>query len=130
MKKIIITISLLFLLTGCSNTITCKTSKGTITETYKIKYDNNAITNIMTTKIYKFDTKEESNNYEGIMKHTVLSNKNENIEMSYKKKKKKYILTQNYNIEKLTDDELNQYGLSKNKDELIKYLEGNGLTCK
>lgn len=129
MKKTLIILSVL-LLTGCGNTIKCKTDKGTITETYKIKYKKDTITNVTTTKTYKFDTKEEANNYEGIMRHTVLSNKNENIEITYKKKKKKYILTQKYNVENITDEELNQYGLSKNKQELINNLKSDGLTCK
>jgi len=130
MKKILIITLTALTLTGCGNTIICKTGKGTITETYKIKYKKDTITNVTTTKTYKFNTKEEANNYEGIMRHTVLLNKNENIEITYKKKKKKYILTQKYNIENITNEELNQYGLSKNKQELINNLKSDGLTCK
>ncbi len=128
MKKII-TISLtLFLLTGCGNTITCKTKKDDISEIYKIKYSENTITDIKTFKTYKFNSKEEFKNFEPMMIYYTKTN--ENIESTYKKKHMKYVLKQVYNIENLSDEELKQYGLSKNKEELINNLKNSGLSCK
>ena len=130
MKKLI-TISLtLLLLTGCGNKITCKTNKDDIRETYKIKYNNNTITNVETIKTYKFKDKTEFKNFEGIIQYTVKSNSNDKIKSSYKKKNKKYILKQEYNIDNLTEEELTKFGLSKNKEELVNNLKNNGLTCK
>ena len=130
MKKIITITLTLLLLTGCGNKITCKTNKDDIRETYKIKYNNNTITNVETIKTYKFNTKAEFKNYEGIMRHTTVSNTTDNIKSSYKKKNKKYILKQIFDVEKLTDEELTKYGLSKNKEEFVNNLKNNGLKCK
>lgn len=130
MKKIV-TISLtLFLLTGCVNTITCKTNQSDIREIYKIKYIDNTVTTVTTTKIYKFDNKEEFKNFETMMKYTVKSNTNDNIKSSYKKKNKKYILKQVYDIENISENDLTKYGLNKNKEEFVNTLKNNGLTCK
>ena len=86
MKKIIITMSLLLFLTGCGNKITCKTTKDLITEEYEIKYNNDKVTTVKLLKTYKFNTKAEFKNYEGIMRHTAVSNTTDNIKSSYKKK--------------------------------------------
>jgi len=127
MKKIIIILTTI-LLTGCGNKITCKTNKDTISETYKIEYSDNTITNITTIKTYKFKTKEEFKNFEPMLVYYTKTG--DNIKSSYKKKNKKYILKQEYNIENISDEKLKQYGLSKNKEELINNLKNNGLTCK
>lgn len=130
MRKIIITISLLLFLTGCGNKITCKTTKDLITEEYEIKYNNDTVTTVKLLKTYKFNTKAEFKNYEGIMRHTAVSNTTDNIKSSYKKKNKKYILKQIFDVEKLSDEELTKYGLEKNKEKLIDNLKNNGLKCK
>lgn len=128
MKKILITSITLLLLTGCGNKITCKTNKDTVSETYKIEYSDNTITNITTIKTYKFKTKEEFKNFEPMLVYYTKTG--DNIKSSYKKKSKKYILKQEYNIDNLTEEELTKYGLSKNKEELVNNLKNNGLTCK
>ena len=130
MKKIIIIFLMLFLLTGCGNKITCKTIKSDVSEVYKIKYNDNIITNIETIKTYKFKDKSEFKNYEPMMQYTVKSNTDDNVKSSYKKKYKKYILKQVYDIGNIDDDDLLKYGLSKNKEELINNLKNSGLTCK
>ena len=121
---------MLFLLTGCGNKITCKTIKSDVSEVYKIKYNDNIITNIETIKTYKFKDKSEFKNYEPMMQYTVKSNTDDNVKSSYKKKYKKYILKQVYDIGNIDDDDLLKYGLSKNKEELINNLKNSGLTCK
>ena len=65
-----------------------------------------------------------------MMQYTVKSNTNNNIKSSYKKKNKKYILKQVYDIENISENDLTQYGLNKNKEELINSLKNNGLICK
>lgn len=129
MKKLLILITVL-LLTGCGNTITCKTNGGKISEKYKIKYNNNEITNLKTIKSYNFDTKEQFEKFESIVQYNVKAGTADNITSKYKKKNKKYILIQDYNIEKMTEEELNEYGLNKNKNEFVNNLKDSGLKCK
>jgi len=129
MKKLITITLTLFLLTGCGNTITCKTKKGDIREIYKIEYSDNTVTNLKITKTYKFDNKTDFKKYEPTMKYYTTIN-SENVKNTYKKKNKKYILTQIYNTQELTEEELTKYGLSKNKEELVEDLKNSGLTCK
>ena len=130
MKKIILTTLTLILLTGCGNKIICKTKDGDVSEKYKITYKENEITNIEIQKTYKFSDKKEYNAFEKIVKQITTQEKNENIEISYKKKNKKYIITQKYNIPSISEEELKEHGLSKNKEELINNLKNNGLKCK
>lgn len=130
MKRIVIIFLMLFLLTGCGNKIICKTIKSDVSEVYKIKYNDNIITNIEIIKTYKFKDKSEFKNYEPMMQYTVKSNTDDNVKSSYKKKYKKYILKQVYDIGNIDDDDLLKYGLSKNKEELINNLKNSGLTCK
>src|SRR5574344_1481865 len=111
MKKILI-ITTLLLLTGCGNTIICKTTGGKIIEEYNIKFNKNEITNLTTKKTYKLDTKEQFKNFESIIQYNVKSSTSENVTAKYNKKNKKYILIQEYNINKMDADELNKYGLN------------------
>jgi len=129
MKKILI-ITTLLLLTGCGNTIICKTTGGKIIEEYNIKFNKNEITNLTTKKTYKLDTKEQFKNFESIIQYNVKSSTSENVTAKYKKKNKKYILIQEYNINKMDADELNKYGLNKNKEEYVNNLKNSGLKCK
>ena len=130
MKRIILTTLTIILLTGCGNKIVCKTKDGDVSENYTITYKENEITSIENEKKYKFDNKDEFNSFEKIIKKMTTQNKNENIDVSYKKKNKKYILTQKYDIKNIEEETLKKYGLSKNKEELINNLKNNGLTCK
>ena len=129
MKKILL-ITTLLVLTGCGNTIICKTTGGKITEEYKIKYNKNEITNLTTKKTYKLDTKEQFEKFESIVQYNVKASTAPNVTAKYKKKNKKYILIQEYNINKMGADELNKYGLNKNKEEYVNRLKNNGLKCK
>lgn len=129
MKKIIILTIIVLLMTGCSNTITCKTKNSDVQEEYNIKYKNNNISKITIKKTYKFTDKKEFEQFETFVKYNA-SKENENIKSSYKKKNKKYIIKQIYNVEKMTDDELNKHSLIKNKEEFVNNLKDNGLTCK
>lgn len=130
MKKLITISLILFLLTGCCKTIICKTKEGNVEEEYNIKYSGNDITKLSIKKTYKFDDVESFENFENTINYTVLSLKQNNIQTSYKKKNKKYILKQVYNIKNTNEEELKQYGLSKNKEELLNNLKNNGLICK
>ena len=129
MKKILILTTILFL-TGCGNTIICKTTGGKIIEEYNIKFNKNEITNLITKKTYKLDTKEQFKNFESIIQYTVKASTAPNVTAKYKKKNKKYILIQDYNINKMNEEELTKFGLNKNKEELVNKLKNNGLTCK
>ena len=129
MKKILI-ITTLLVLTGCGNTIICKTTGGKIIEEYNIKYNKNEITNLTTKKTYKLDTKEQFEKFESIVQYNVKASTAPNVTAKYKKKNKKYILIQEYNINKMGADELNKYGLNKNKEEYVNRLKNNGLKCK
>lgn len=129
MKKIIILTIIVLLMTGCSNTITCKTKNSDVQEEYNIKYKNNNISKITIKKTYKFTDKKEFEQFETFVKYNA-SKENENIKSSYKKKNKKYIIKQIYKVEKMTDDELNKHSLNKNKEEFVNNLKDNGLTCK
>lgn len=130
MKKTIPLIALL-LLTGCS-TVTCKTtnSDNNIDIKYKINYKSDQINNVKLTKTYKFNTKEELENYNSIMTYTVKKDTTDNTKVTIKKKSKKYILTYDYNINNMNEQELKQAGLNKDKEELIKELKNNGFICK
>lgn len=130
MKKLITVSLILFLLTGCGKTIICKTKEGNVEEEYNIKYSGNDITKLSIKKTYKFDDVESFENFENTINYTVLSLKQNNIQTSYKKKNKKYILKQVYNIKNTNEEELKQYGLSKNKEELLNNLKTSGLICK
>lgn len=130
MKKLIAISLTIFLLTGCGNKIICKTSKDNVSETYTIEYSDNNVTKVTTQKTYKFDSKQEFKNFEGIMEYIVKLNKNENVESTYKKKFKKYILKNIYTIENMSEEDLTKYGLSNNKEDLVNNLKNNGLTCK
>ena len=130
MKKLLIISITLILLTGCGNKITCKTNGGKITEEYTVKYKNNEIIKLTTQKTYKFDTKEQFEKFESIVQYNVKAGTANNITSKYKKKNKKYILIQDYNIEKMTDEELEGYSLNKSKTEFINNLKDSGLTCK
>lgn len=134
MKKILILLIPLILLTGCSKRITCKSSgeadELTITQLYKINYKGENVTNVYSEKTYKFNDKEQFKNFENLMNYTVSSLQQDNVEVTYKKKNKKYVLIQKYNTEKLTDEQLIESGLHRNKDELINSLKENGLECK
>lgn len=135
MKKTvsIIMLSMLLLLTGCTKQMTC-TSKGnaddiTIIQEYKIKYEKNVIKNISAEKIYKFENKEKFESFENLMDYTA-SQQQENIEIEYKKKNKKYILKQKFDMEKLSDEQVEKYGLTKDKDTFVNSLKESGLQCK
>ena len=130
MKKLITVSLILFLLTGCGKTIICKTKEGNVEEEYNIKYSGNDITKLSIKKTYKFDDVESFENFENTINYTVLSLKQNNVKSSYKKKNKKYILKQVYNIKNTNEEELKQYGLSKNKEELLNNLKTSGLICK
>lgn len=130
MKKIITISTLLLLLTGCGNTIICKTKNGDIKEEQHIKYNGNNITKITTKKIYKFKNKEDFKKMEGIIKYSVKLGTSDNVTSSYKKKNKKYILTQEYNISKMSEDQIKKSNVSNNKEEYINELKSTGLTCK
>lgn len=129
MKKLIILTTLL-LLTGCGNTITCKTKDGNIKEEYYIKYSGNDITKITTKKTYKFDDKEEFKSFESIVQYSVKASTSDNITSKYKKKNKKYILIQDYDIKNMSDEQLTKYSINKNKEEYVNKLKSDGLTCK
>jgi hypothetical protein len=130
MKKIIVLSFLLFSLTGCGNTMVCKTKDTSISEKYVIKYDDSKIVGLKTEKVYKFETSDEFKSFEVFMKHTENSNDNDNVEVSYKKKNKKYILTRVYKLDKISDDELSDLGISIDKDTMINVLKNKGLSCK
>lgn len=130
MKKLILISLTLLVLTGCGNKIKCKTTGGKIIEEYNIKYNKNEITNLTTKKTYKLDTKEQFKNFESIVQYNVKASTAPNVTAKYKKKNKKYILIQEYNVEKMTEEELNKYSLNKNKDEFVNNLKNSGLTCK
>ena len=129
MRKVLILLGI-FLLTGCGNTLTCKTGKSDVSEVYKIEYSGNDITGISVKKIYKFDNKNDFKSFEGIIQYNVKADSVNKVKSSYKKKRKKYILKQVFNIDNLSDEDLTRYGLSKNKDTLIDKFRSNGLTCK
>lgn len=129
MKKSLIIISAL-LLTGCGNKIVCKTTAGTITEKDKIEYKQNEITKITTVKTYSFEEKEDFEQFEGIIQYNVKAGTTKNTEAKYKKKNKKYILTQTYNVSNMDDAELTKLAINKNKDEYVNNLKNSGLTCK
>ena len=129
MKKSLIIISVL-LLTGCGNKIVCKTTAGTITEKDKIEYKQNEITKITTVKTYSFEEKEDFEQFEGIIQYNVKAGTTKNTEAKYKKKNKKYILTQTYNVSNMDDAELTKLAINKNKDEYVNNLKNSGLTCK
>lgn len=129
MKKSLIIISAL-LLTGCGNKIVCKTTAGTITEKDTIKYKQNEITKITTVKTYSFEEKEDFEQFEGIIQYNVKAGTTKNTEAKYKKKNKKYILTQTYNVSNMDDAELAKLAINKNKDEYVNNLKNSGLTCK
>lgn len=129
MKKLLI-LTTLILLTGCGNTIICKTKGGNIKEEYYIKYNGNDITKITTKKIYKFDNKEDFKKMEGIIQYSVKLGTSDNVTSKYKKKNKKYILIQEYNISKMSEEQLKNSKVSNNKEEYINKLKSDGLTCK
>jgi Cft2 family RNA processing exonuclease len=129
MKKTLVILSAL-LLTGCGNKIVCKTTDGAVTEKDTIKYKQNEITKITTVKTYSFEDKEEFEEFEGIIQYGVKAGTSKNTEASYKKKNKKYILTQIYNVSDMDQTELDKLAINKNKDEYVKNLENSGLTCK
>lgn len=133
MKKIIILTTIL-LLTGCSKTLTCSSKgsseKSTITQTYKINYEENKVKNIKVEKTYQFEDEQTFKNFENVLKFTVQAKNNENITSSYKSKNKKYTLSEKYNVEKLDDETLIQNGLSSDLEQLKQTLKNNGLECK
>ncbi len=129
MKKIII-LTTLILLTGCGNTIICKTKDGNIKEEYKIEYKNNDITKITINKTYKFDNKEDFKKVEGIIQYSVKLGTSDNVTSKYKKKNKKYILIQEYNVSKMNEEELEKFNIIANKEEYINKQKSDGLTCK
>ena len=129
MKKIII-LTTLILLTGCGNTIICKTKDGNIKEEYKIEYKNNDITKITINKTYKFDNKEDFKKVEGIIQYSVKLGTSDNVTSKYKKKNKKYILIQEYNVLKMNEEELEKFNITANKEEYINKQKSDGLTCK
>ena len=128
MKRIVV-LSLLFLLTGCG-TITCRTGNGSVSEIYKIKYSGNSVNGVTVLKSYSFSSNDDFKNFEPMMKHYVRLYSNDNVDVSYVKKGKKYILKQVYDIKNISDFDLVQYGLKKNKSELVDSLKSNGLSCK
>ena len=130
MKKLITISITLLLLTGCGNNIICKTNKDTISETYTIEHSDNTVTKVTTKKTYKFNSKDEFKSFEPMMQYIIKSNTDDNIKSSYKKKIKKYILKQEYKVENMSDEDLINYGLNKNKEELVNNLKNSGLTCK
>ena len=129
MKKLLV-LTTLILLTGCGNTIICKTKDGDIQEKYYIKYSDNDITKIKTKKIYKFDNKEDFKQMEWIIKYSVKLGTSDNITSKYKKKNKKYILIQEYDISKMDEEQLKKQNVSNNKEEYVNKLKSDGLTCK
>ena len=129
MKKIII-LTTLILLTGCGNTIICKTKDGNIKEEYKIEYKNNDITKITINKTYKFDNKEDFKKVEGIIQYSVKLGTSDNVTSKYKKKNKKYILIQECNVLKMNEEELEKFNITANKEEYINKQKSDGLTCK
>ena len=133
MKKIIKLLALTLLLSGCSNKIVCKTNNdnnNSVNIKYIIKYDDNGLTNIITEKTYSFNTKEERESFEPFINYTINISNADNIKTSYKKKNKKYILIQKYDVNSISEDILLKNGLKKDKDDLLKYLSDSGLTCK
>ena len=129
MKKILILTSII-LLTGCGNKIVCKTENGPIEQKFEIRYKEDEIQTIKTTKTYKFTDKEEFKAYESVIQYTVKADMSENVTTQYKKKNKKYILIENMNISKMNDDELKKVSMSRSKSEIIENFENSGLTCK
>ena len=129
MKKLLI-LTTLILLTGCGNTIICKTKDGNIKEEYYIKYNGNDITKITTKKIYKFNNKEDFKKMAGIIQYSVKLGTSDNVTSKYKKKNKKYILIQEYDISKMDEEQLKKQNVSNDKEEYINKLKSEGLTCK
>lgn len=134
MKKKIISVLILLIITGCGNKITCKSTGGTdelkITEKYVIEYNDDYITNLYIKKSYKFKDKQKYINFEKIINNAVKSLDQKNIKVSVKKKNKKYTLVQDYNFSAIDDEQLQTLALIRNKNEFISQLEGNGLKCK
>lgn len=133
MKKILGMVILTILLSGCSNKIVCRTNSNSddnVSMKYIIKYDDNSVTGVTTEKTYSFDTKDQFKNFESYMKYMVNIGNDDDIKTFYKKRNKKYILIQKYNVVNLSDNILFQNGLKKNKDELVNYLNSNGFICK
>lgn len=129
MKKISVILATL-VLTGCGNKIVCKTTAGSITEKDTIEYKQNEITKITTVKTYSFEEKDDFEQFEGIIQYNVKAGTTKNTEAKYKKKNKKYILTQIYRVSDMDESELTKLAINKDKDEYVKNLENSGLTCK
>ncbi|MBP3920847.1 MAG: hypothetical protein J6D28_04705 [Bacilli bacterium] len=131
MKKIIVLVITLIFITGCGNKIVCRTNNdNSVSEIYEISYVDDNVTDIINRKIYRFDNKEEFNNFENLMNYKVESNGNNNVKISYKKKNKKYILISEYDVDLLSDQQLKQFGLSRSLSDLKGSLMEYGLSCK
>ena len=129
MRKTLALISIL-LLTGCGNKIICKTENGPIEQKFEISYKEDEIQTIKTTKTYKFTDKEEFKSYESVIQYTVKADMSDNVTTQYKKKNKKYILIEKFNISKMNEEELKKVNMSRSKSEIIENFENSGLTCK
>ena len=150
MNKKLLIITTILLTTGCAKTITC-TSNGsteglTIKQKAKIEYKDNNVKKIISKKEYGFKDEQAFNQFKIVMDYTVNNpsilpdveatteeTENQtvsNIKSSYKTKGKTYYLTQEYNVENMSEDEAKLYGYTKSKKELLDILKDQGLKCK
>ena len=154
MNKKLLILTTILLTTGCAKTITCTSNSSTegltIKQKAKIEYKDNNVKKITSNKEYEFKDEQAFNQFKIVMDYTVnnpsilpsdeatteetenqtTEQKVSNIISSYKTKGKTYYLTQEYNVENMSEDEAKLYGYTKSKKELLDILKDQGLKCK
>lgn len=138
MKKIIFSIILVLLLTGCSNITkgylekTCEnTIYGDIDtyKKYKISFKENKISKIILKEIYTFN-KIELKEAVVIGLNDLKNNNIKGLEIKSLENKNSYEIEYIFNYNEIDSNILKKYNLYEKYNDQKKYLENIGYTCK
>ena len=137
MKKIILILIIILLVSGCSNNkIICYSKANSneikIVQNYKLTFKEKEITKFIIQKKYIFENIEKYNTFKLLMdkyKENIKSLNNDNISYNDKSKNKVYSFKLIIDSTKVNDENLEFLGLNKNLKKFKKILEDQGLEC-
>lgn len=134
MRKIIFSLTLCLILTGCTNTLKCTSDVDTgtmnIKQMYKVYSDNDSITKIINTIDYEIIDENLKQNFDSLINFTKSDYELKNIEYDYSNKGNRYSIEAIYDIDSMSDEVFSELVGTKSLKKYRSKLEEQGLVCK
>lgn len=134
MKKVIFLTLICICLSGCGNTKKCSLTTNddlmTVKTIYKIKYDRNIVSEIISTTDYKIFDDNLKTNFGSLINNIKADLESYNIKYDYINKKDNYSITAYYNIGLMSEESVNELFGSNHLNDVIDKFEKEGFKCK